>query len=94
MYAGKKEIPNLVKYAPQDHFTKLLSDEDVLTIGGVQIQITQNPGHTLGHISYHCCKLGFIFCGDFLFNMGCGRLLEGGPKEMWESVLCFSICPH
>ena len=44
------------------------------------------PGHTLGHVSYYCQQEKLLFCGDTLFSIGCGRLFEGSPEQMWSSL--------
>jgi hydroxyacylglutathione hydrolase len=45
------------------------------------------PGHTAGHIAYVGDIGGpVVFCGDTLFAAGCGRLFEGTPEEMWDSL--------
>jgi hydroxyacylglutathione hydrolase len=43
------------------------------------------PGHTSGHIAYAFRKERALFCGDTLFALGCGRLFEGMPAQMWKS---------
>lgn len=46
------------------------------------------PGHTAGHIAYHG-TMGdqrILFCGDTLFAAGCGRLFEGTPAQMLDSL--------
>jgi len=48
------------------------------------IKIMEVPGHTLGHVAY---LIGSnLFCGDTLFGAGCGRLFEGAPAQMFESL--------
>lgn len=42
------------------------------------------PGHTLGHVAY--VGNGALFCGDTLFSAGCGRLFEGSPAQMLDSL--------
>jgi hydroxyacylglutathione hydrolase len=44
------------------------------------------PGHTLGHIAYHQAQQHWLFCGDTLFAAGCGRLFEGSPEQMHNSL--------
>ena len=44
------------------------------------------PGHTLGHIAFYLPEEKYLFPGDTLFGMGCGRLFEGSPEEMFESL--------
>ena len=42
------------------------------------------PGHTLTHVGY--IGNGWLFCGDTLFSLGCGRLFEGTPTQMLNSL--------
>lgn len=49
------------------------------------------PGHTRAHIAYHFPaenpgETGELFCGDTLFAGGCGRLFEGTPTQMLDSL--------
>ena len=50
--------------------------------------------HTLDHLSYFAnAEEPILFCGDTLFSGGCGRLFEGTPKQMLESLSKFSQLP-
>jgi len=56
------------------------------------------PGHTRAHIAYYfpptdADPVGELFCGDTLFAGGCGRLFEGTPTEMLESLSKLSSLP-
>ncbi len=44
------------------------------------------PGHTRGHMAYWFEEAKAVFCGDTLFALGCGRLFEGTPAQMWSSL--------
>lgn len=48
------------------------------------VRVLAVPGHTLGHLAYYAP--GTLFCGDTLFGAGCGRLFEGTPAQMSESL--------
>lgn len=50
------------------------------------------PGHTLTHIAYH--GNGHLFCGDTLFSLGCGRLFEGSPAQMVDSLDKLAALPE
>ncbi|HTQ13001.1 MAG TPA: hydroxyacylglutathione hydrolase [Rhizomicrobium sp.] len=54
------------------------------TFGAQQVRILEIPAHTRGHIAF--VFDGFAFTGDTLFAMGCGRLFEGTPQTMWDSL--------
>ena len=51
---------------------------------GLEFDVLAVPGHTLGHIAY--AGHGALFCGDTLFSVGCGRLFEGTPAQMLDSL--------
>ncbi|WP_343653588.1 hydroxyacylglutathione hydrolase [Herbaspirillum sp.] len=53
---------------------------------GLQLEVIEVPGHTLGHIAYYTAQQQMLFCGDTLFAGGCGRLFEGSPQQMVESL--------
>jgi hydroxyacylglutathione hydrolase len=60
---------------------------DTVTVGKLSANVIETPGHTLGHISYwfHQDKIAFV--GDTLFSIGCGRVIEGTPQQMWTSLM-------
>lgn len=51
------------------------------------------PGHTLGHMAYHFPKAKAVFTADSLMALGCGRLFEGTPDMMWDSLCKLSALP-
>jgi hydroxyacylglutathione hydrolase len=59
------------------------------TYGGTDdglCEVIAVPGHTLGHIAYHYPEAKCVFTGDSLMVMGCGRIFEGTPEMMWDSL--------
>lgn len=54
--------------------------------GSQEVLVIDTPGHTRGHCSFYFPSSGVIFTGDTLFSLGCGRLFEGTPEEMWSSL--------
>lgn len=79
--------------SPFDGITHKLEDDAVITLDELQLTlaIMHVPGHTLDHIAYY--NEDMIFCGDTLFNGGCGRLFEGTPKQMLTSLLRIAALP-
>jgi hydroxyacylglutathione hydrolase len=63
-----------------------VNEGDVISLGKDLARVISTPGHTTGHIVYHFAEDGALFCGDTLFVMGCGRLFEGTPEQMWNSL--------
>jgi hydroxyacylglutathione hydrolase len=65
---------------------KVVGDGDSVMLGDTQLQVLEVGGHTLGHIAYYASEADVLFAGDVLFPMGCGRLFEGTPAQMWSSL--------
>lgn len=63
-----------------------LSDGDRFAFGERSAAVFDTPGHTAGHISYWFEDSEALFCADVLFALGCGRLFEGTPEQMWGSM--------
>jgi hydroxyacylglutathione hydrolase len=66
-----------------------LDDGDQIEVLGLRFQVMAVPGHTAGHIAYHAENAAggpLLFCGDTLFSAGCGRLFEGTPAQMHDSL--------
>ena len=59
---------------------------DRVSIGDQEAEVFEVPGHTSGHIAFWFANSNALFCGDTLFALGCGRLFEGTPAEMWHSL--------
>jgi hydroxyacylglutathione hydrolase len=65
---------------------RAVSPGDTVAVGESRAVVIDTPGHTHGHIAYHFAEAGVLACGDTLFSLGCGRLLEGSPAEMFGSL--------
>ncbi len=63
------------------------------TFGSVDVEVMEVPGHTSGHIAYWFAQDKALFCGDTLFALGCGRLFEGTPAQMWASLSKLKALP-
>ena len=62
-------------------------ENDRVRVGGLEARVLETPGHTSGHISYVFPADKLAFVGDTLFSIGCGRVIEGTPEMMWNSLL-------
>ncbi|MGK7294422.1 MAG: hydroxyacylglutathione hydrolase [Candidatus Wenzhouxiangella sp. M2_3B_020] len=51
---------------------------------GLAFDVLETPGHTTSHIAF--AGHGMLFCGDTLFSAGCGKLFEGDPPQMQDSL--------
>lgn len=63
-----------------------VEDGDVITVCGQQTTIFDVSGHTIGHIAFHMPDAALVFTADSLMALGCGRLFEGKPAQMWDSL--------
>ena len=70
---------------------RAVTEGDSVAIGANGARVIDVPGHTAGHNAYYFAGAGedgngILFCGDTLFAMGCGRLFEGTPEQMFDSL--------
>ncbi len=90
---GNQELKNRFNcplIAPDD---ERIQDVDQFAKEGIPVIIDELifdvlfvPGHTKSHIAYYSEKLKAVFTGDSLFTCGCGRIFEGTPEEMFNSL--------
>jgi hydroxyacylglutathione hydrolase len=66
---------------------------DTVALGDSSATVIDTPGHTIGHIAFHFADGGVLLCGDTLFSLGCGRLLEGTAADMFASLGKFAKLP-
>lgn len=88
---------NVPVYGPNNpaisQINQRVNEGDRLTVFGVEFAVMEVPGHTLDHIAYYSADAGqtpVLFSGDTLFAGGCGRIFEGDPAMMCQSLL--SLC--
>jgi len=84
---GPKEVTRI---APLDREVK---GGDEVMLGETRFQVIESGGHTLGHIAYYDPDDRIAFVGDTLFALGCGRLFEGDPAQMWDSLQRLAALP-
>jgi hydroxyacylglutathione hydrolase len=70
-----------------------VAEGDAVTLGRAVAQVLDTPGHTVGHVSYVFTDGAVLLCGDTLFSLGCGRLLEGTPAQMFASLRKLAALP-
>lgn len=71
--------------------THPLHDGERATVLGIDFEVLEVPGHTLGHVAYY--RKGLLFCGDTLFGAGCGRVFEGTLPQMHASLARLAALP-
>jgi hydroxyacylglutathione hydrolase len=72
---------------------RLVGEGDSVSLGAYRALVLEVPAHTAGHIAYHLPEAGIAFVGDTLFAMGCGRLFEGTPDQMWTNMERLAALP-
>jgi hydroxyacylglutathione hydrolase len=70
-----------------------VGEGDTVRLGGHVAQVMTVPGHTAGHIAFYFADDAAIFTGDTLFAMGCGRLFEGTPADMFANMQRYAELP-
>jgi hydroxyacylglutathione hydrolase len=77
--------------------TRTLAEGDTITLPGIELSLSvlDVPGHTAGHIACvgRVADGPIVFCGDTLFSGGCGRLFEGTPVQMVNSLFKLAALP-
>jgi hydroxyacylglutathione hydrolase len=80
----------VTRIAPLD---RTVAGGDAVALGETAFQVLDTGGHTLGHIAYFDAADRVAFVGDTLFALGCGRLFEGEPRQMWASLSKLAALP-
>ena len=70
-----------------------LAEGDAIRLGDHIGEVWAVPGHTLGHIALVFREAEVAFVGDTMFAMGCGRLFEGSPEQMFASLKRLASLP-
>ncbi|WP_291515478.1 hydroxyacylglutathione hydrolase [Bdellovibrio sp. ArHS] len=80
---------NQIPYA-----TTYVQEGDTLNVGRFSFSVFELPGHTLGHVAYWCAEKKWLFSGDVVFGLGCGRLFEGTYDQMYGSLQRIKALPE
>lgn len=90
--AGVREATGATVVAPLADLGRIenvdvaVADGETVALGATHAVVFETPGHTSGHVAYWFMADDALFPGDTLFALGCGRLFEGTPEQMWESL--------
>jgi hydroxyacylglutathione hydrolase len=85
-----KQFPQAKVYGPHNEIvtgvTNAMREKDSISFADfdLHLNVIDIPGHTLGHIAFF--NESVLFCGDTLFSCGCGRVFEGTPAQMYNSL--------
>jgi hydroxyacylglutathione hydrolase len=81
---------------PMPEPIRRLEGGDKVQAMGLTFDVIDVPGHTSGHIAFYADSVDgapLLFCGDTLFSGGCGRLFEGTPTQMLDSLTKLAALP-
>lgn len=70
--------------------TTIFNDEEVFEFGAYTVKVLYTPGHTKSSLCFLVKRDNenhFLFSGDTLFSMGCGRIFDGSFEELYDSLL-------
>jgi hydroxyacylglutathione hydrolase len=88
----RQAFPALTIYGPNNPgitgLDTLMKEGATVTVFEKRFEVIEIPGHTLDHIAYYSAETSppTLFCGDTLFAAGCGRMFEGTPPQMLNSL--------
>jgi hydroxyacylglutathione hydrolase len=97
-----EKYPDVKVYAPRleryDFKHTAVAEPELIDIAAfnIKFKVIDLPGHTLGHVAYYAeyNAQNLLFCGDTLFGAGCGRLFEGTPAQMFNSLQKLTVLPQ
>ncbi len=72
---------------------RAVAEGDTVALGDSTLRVIDTPGHTVGHIAFFGGDNHVLVCGDTLFSLGCGRLLEGTAADMHASLRKLAVLP-
>jgi hydroxyacylglutathione hydrolase len=88
MVTGPKEVERIGQVPD-----RVVDEGDTVQLGGIKARVLNVGGHSLGHIADVFVAEKVEFLGVALFSMGCGRLFEGTPQQMWTSLQKIASLP-
>jgi len=70
-----------------------MDDNGTFQFAGSDVRVLDVSGHTVGHIAFYVADIPALFSGDSLMALGCGRIFEGTPEQMWNSLSKLAALP-
>ncbi len=91
---GSKLIAPIYEKERISNIDNFVSDNDIISIAGIDTKVIHTPGHTIGHVCFYMPEENTLFSGDTLFYLGCGRVFEGSMEQMWSSLAKLKTLPE
>ncbi len=86
LHFASKALP---VYGPSHSLHKVVNhpvgEGDQIALANLTLKVLATPGHTADHLSYWLEEENILFCGDTLFNCGCGRLFDGTIEQLFHA---------
>ena len=94
----KEHDANVIGAKADEHrlppLDRKVAEDDSITLGALEARVIDVSGHTIGHIAFYVPTAKAAFTADSLMALGCGRLFEGTPAQMWESLQKLMTLPE
>lgn len=94
----KEHDANVIGAKADEHrlppLNRKVDEDDSITLGSLEARVIDVSGHTVGHIAFYVPTAKAAFTADSLMALGCGRLFEGTPAQMWESLQKLMALPE
>ncbi|MGJ5618276.1 hydroxyacylglutathione hydrolase [Sulfitobacter sp. MF3-043] len=94
----KEHDANVIGAKADEHrlppLDRKVAEDDSISLGALETRVIDVPGHTIGHIAFYVPTAKAAFTADSLMALGCGRLFEGTPAQMWESLQKLMTLPE
>ena len=82
---GKAVIPGI---------SRSVEHGEIISFSSLRGEVLSVKDRPMGHVSFHFPKLKTLFCGEALSSLGCGRLFEDSPVEVWEAMKTLRSLPN
>ena len=94
----KEHDANVIGAKADEHrlppLDRKVAEDDSITLGALEARVIDVSSHTIGHIAFYVPTAKAAFTADSLMALGCGRLFEGTPAQMWESLQKLMTLPE
>ncbi len=90
---GAKVVGNAADARRLPRLDLAVTPSEAVAVGASRAAVIDTPGHARGHVAFHFADGDVLLCGDTLFSLGCGRLLDGTAAEMFASLARLAALP-
>ncbi len=73
---------------------RYVDEGERVTLGQLAAEVWHTPGHCADHVAYYFAAEKVIFVGDTLFPMGCGRIFDATPGQLFATLGRMAALPE